>query len=125
MARASGPNRVRPGEDVWMKIKPYRGAPVHGVVKDVLTRDPNHPRGVKVRLRDGRVGRVVRSDESGVAGKGRKRRAADGAKTSGKSGAGAGAGAWRAAAAGGAAVGLAGAVALAVAAVLLSKRETG
>lgn len=29
-----------------------------GVVKDILTNSPNHPHGIKVRLEDGRVGRV-------------------------------------------------------------------
>lgn len=29
-----------------------------GIVKDILTSSPTHPRGVKVRLEDGRVGRV-------------------------------------------------------------------
>lgn len=50
---------VRRGDDVWIKIKPYRDAPVRGTVKDVLTRKAVHPRGIKVRLEDGRVGRVV------------------------------------------------------------------
>jgi uncharacterized repeat protein (TIGR03833 family) len=35
------------------------GREVHGVVQDLLTRG-NHPRGIKVRLNDGRVGRVQR-----------------------------------------------------------------
>ncbi len=29
-----------------------------GIVKDILTRSSYHPRGIKVRLEDGRVGRV-------------------------------------------------------------------
>ncbi len=29
-----------------------------GVVKDILTRSPTHPHGIKVRLADGQVGRV-------------------------------------------------------------------
>ena len=29
-----------------------------GIVKDVLTNSPSHPRGIKVRLQDGQVGRV-------------------------------------------------------------------
>ena len=29
-----------------------------GVVKDILTRSPTHPHGIKVRLMDGQVGRV-------------------------------------------------------------------
>jgi len=27
-------------------------------VKDILTRSQNHPRGIKVRLEDGKIGRV-------------------------------------------------------------------
>lgn len=50
---------VRRGDDVWIKIKPYRDAPVRGTVKDVLTRRTDHPRGIKVRLTDGRIGRVT------------------------------------------------------------------
>ncbi|HUV33691.1 MAG TPA: YwbE family protein, partial [Candidatus Desulfaltia sp.] len=29
-----------------------------GVVKDILTNSPTHPHGIKVRLTDGKVGRV-------------------------------------------------------------------
>ncbi len=29
-----------------------------GIVKDILTKSPNHPHGIKVRLMDGQVGRV-------------------------------------------------------------------
>jgi uncharacterized repeat protein (TIGR03833 family) len=29
-----------------------------GVVRDILTKSPNHPHGIKVRLEDGQVGRV-------------------------------------------------------------------
>lgn len=61
---------VRRGDDVWIKIKPYRDAPVRGVVKDVLTRKAHHPRGIKVRLRDGRVGRVVEDADAGAEGVG-------------------------------------------------------
>ena len=31
-----------------------------GIVKDLLTNSPNHPHGIKVRLTDGQVGRVLR-----------------------------------------------------------------
>lgn len=34
------------------------GVLTQGIVKDLLTRSPNHPHGIKVRLEDGRVGRV-------------------------------------------------------------------
>ncbi|MBK9006449.1 MAG: YwbE family protein [Anaerolineae bacterium] len=29
-----------------------------GIVKDILTKSPNHPHGIKVRLQSGEVGRV-------------------------------------------------------------------
>ncbi len=29
-----------------------------GIVKDILTKSPQHPHGIKVRLEDGQVGRV-------------------------------------------------------------------
>jgi uncharacterized repeat protein (TIGR03833 family) len=29
-----------------------------GIVKDILTKSPTHPHGIKVRLMDGQVGRV-------------------------------------------------------------------
>jgi uncharacterized repeat protein (TIGR03833 family) len=29
-----------------------------GIVRDILTRSPTHPHGIKVRLMDGQVGRV-------------------------------------------------------------------
>lgn len=34
------------------------GVLTQGIVKDLLTKSPNHPHGIKVRLEDGRVGRV-------------------------------------------------------------------
>lgn len=42
-----------------LKVDQPTGREVQGVVADVLTRG-NHPRGIKVRLTDGRVGRVQR-----------------------------------------------------------------
>lgn len=52
---------VRPGApvDVVLKADQPTGRTVRGVVRDVLTRG-DHPRGIKVRLADGRVGRVQR-----------------------------------------------------------------
>jgi uncharacterized repeat protein (TIGR03833 family) len=35
------------------------GRLTEGVVKDVLTRSRTHPRGIKVRLQNGQIGRVV------------------------------------------------------------------
>ncbi len=37
------------------------GVLTQGVVKDILTRSPFHPHGIKVRLESGQVGRVVSS----------------------------------------------------------------
>ena len=34
------------------------GELTEGIVKDILTKSYNHPHGIKVRLEDGRVGRV-------------------------------------------------------------------
>ncbi|KUI56243.1 Uncharacterized protein YwbE [Cytospora mali] len=43
--------------NIVLKADQPTGRTVQGVVRDVLTRG-NHPRGIKVRLADGRVGRV-------------------------------------------------------------------
>lgn len=52
-------SQVIPGATVNIVLKADQptGRTVQGVVKDLLTRG-NHPRGIKVRLADGRVGRV-------------------------------------------------------------------
>ncbi|KAF2634840.1 hypothetical protein P280DRAFT_412847 [Massarina eburnea CBS 473.64] len=59
----SVPNRasISPGKAVAIVLKQDQptGHEVRGIVADVLTKG-DHPRGVKVRLRDGRVGRVQR-----------------------------------------------------------------
>ena len=34
------------------------GELTEGIVADILTNSPNHPRGIKVRLADGTIGRV-------------------------------------------------------------------
>jgi uncharacterized repeat protein (TIGR03833 family) len=47
-----------------MRVKVVRkedqrsGALTEGVVRDLLTKSPNHPHGIKVRLESGIVGRV-------------------------------------------------------------------
>jgi uncharacterized repeat protein (TIGR03833 family) len=53
--------QVTPGTAVSIVLKQDQptGREVQGVVQDLLTRG-NHPRGIKVRLTDGRVGRVQR-----------------------------------------------------------------
>jgi uncharacterized repeat protein (TIGR03833 family) len=43
---------------VVLKRDQRTGKLTRGVVKDILTRSENHPHGIKVRLTDGKVGRV-------------------------------------------------------------------
>jgi len=51
---------VRPGQRVAIvqKADQTSGALTEGVVRDILTSSPTHPRGIKVRLETGEVGRV-------------------------------------------------------------------
>jgi uncharacterized repeat protein (TIGR03833 family) len=51
---------VRPGltVDIVLKQDQRTGRLTRGVVKDVLTKSPHHPHGIKVRLESGEVGRV-------------------------------------------------------------------
>ena len=53
--------QVLPGSTVSIVLKADQqtGNEVQGVVQDLLTRG-DHPRGIKVRLQDGRIGRVQR-----------------------------------------------------------------
>jgi uncharacterized repeat protein (TIGR03833 family) len=52
--------RIHPGlvVDVILKKDQRTGKLTRGVVQEILTNSPIHPRGIKVRLRDGQVGRV-------------------------------------------------------------------
>ncbi|KAJ4417899.1 hypothetical protein N0V85_001639 [Neurospora sp. IMI 360204] len=45
------------GVNIVLKVDQPTGRTVSGTIQDVLTKG-NHPRGIKVRLTDGRVGRV-------------------------------------------------------------------
>ncbi len=58
----NGTNRssIRPGQKVRIVLKADQrtGKLTEGIVKDILTRSPDHPHGIKVRLEDGAVGRV-------------------------------------------------------------------
>jgi uncharacterized repeat protein (TIGR03833 family) len=58
-----GKNRqaILPGctVDIIQKEDQRSGKKTRGVVQDILTNSSTHPHGIKVRLRDGRVGRVV------------------------------------------------------------------
>ncbi len=51
---------IRPGMDVEIVLKQDQrsGRLTRGIVRDLLTRSPHHPHGIKVRLEDGQVGRV-------------------------------------------------------------------
>ena len=61
-------SQVRPGSAVSIVLKEDQstGREVQGNVQDVLT-SGDHPRGIKVRLTDGRVGRVQRMSNAPVA----------------------------------------------------------
>ncbi len=51
---------IRPGSAVWIIEKENYGTDKYkqGIVKEVLSPGSSHPRGIKVRLMDGSVGRV-------------------------------------------------------------------
>ncbi len=57
------PNRradLKPGTQVMVVLKQDQrtGKITPGIVKDLLTKSPTHPHGIKVRLENGLVGRV-------------------------------------------------------------------
>jgi uncharacterized repeat protein (TIGR03833 family) len=45
--------------DIILKKDQRTGNRTRGVIKDLLTKSPTHPHGIKVRLEDGQVGRVI------------------------------------------------------------------
>ncbi|MFN8428240.1 MAG: YwbE family protein [Anaerolineales bacterium] len=51
---------LKPGMTVLVVQKQDQrtGKLTKGIVKDILTKSPNHPHGIKVRLQSGEVGRV-------------------------------------------------------------------
>ena len=53
-------NNIKPGAKVQIVLKADQrtGKLTEGVVATLLTNSSNHPHGIKVKLRDGRVGRV-------------------------------------------------------------------
>ncbi|MGF1910758.1 YwbE family protein [Vibrio kasasachensis] len=55
---------IQPGSKVKIVLKKDQrsGTLTSGVVKDILTKSPNHPHGIKVRLQNGDVGRVKEID---------------------------------------------------------------
>jgi uncharacterized repeat protein (TIGR03833 family) len=44
--------------EIVLKKDQHTGKRTRGIVKDVLTNSSFHPHGIKVRLKDGKVGRV-------------------------------------------------------------------
>ncbi len=58
----SGTNRekIKPGLRVQIVLKKDQRTEklTKGVVKDILTKSPTHPHGIKVRLESGEIGRV-------------------------------------------------------------------
>ena len=51
---------IKPGMQVKIVMKEDQrtGNLTEGIVKDILTKSPKHPHGIKVRLETGEVGRV-------------------------------------------------------------------
>ncbi|MCG8478968.1 MAG: YwbE family protein [Spirochaetales bacterium] len=49
---------------IVLKQDQRTGRLTEGAVKDILTKSPTHPHGIKVRLQDGQVGRVQEIVES-------------------------------------------------------------
>jgi len=58
----NGRNRqhIKPGMQVLIVLKKDQlsGKFTEGTVKDILTKSPKHPHGIKVRLESGEIGRV-------------------------------------------------------------------
>jgi len=59
----NGQNRqdIYPGlaVEIILKKDQRTGKRTAGIVKDILTSAPYHSRGIKVRLQDGQIGRVI------------------------------------------------------------------
>jgi uncharacterized repeat protein (TIGR03833 family) len=53
-------SNIKRGAEVMIVLKKDQrtGRLTQGKVKEILTRSANHPHGIKVRLMDGKVGRV-------------------------------------------------------------------
>jgi uncharacterized repeat protein (TIGR03833 family) len=52
--------KIKPGQHVLIVLKQDQrsGKLTPGIVKDILTKSPTHPHGIKVRLESGEIGRV-------------------------------------------------------------------
>lgn len=59
---------IKPGMKVAivLKIDQQTEKLTEGVVKNILTKAPNHPHGIKVRLESGQVGRVKSQGRSDI-----------------------------------------------------------
>jgi uncharacterized repeat protein (TIGR03833 family) len=53
-------DKIVPGLKVRIVLKQHQrsGKLTEGIVKDILTKSPVHPHGIKVRLESGEIGRV-------------------------------------------------------------------
>ena len=53
-------DKIKPGLHVAIVMKEDQrtGELTEGYIKEILTKSPNHPHGIKVRLETGEVGRV-------------------------------------------------------------------
>lgn len=60
MIDGTNQDNIKPGIEVLIVLKKDQstGKLTKGIVKDILTSKRHHPRGIKVRLQDGQVGRV-------------------------------------------------------------------
>ena len=56
---------IQPGLRVFIVLKKDQrsGKLTEGIVKDILTKSPNHPHGIKVRLESGEIGRVKKNHQ--------------------------------------------------------------
>ncbi|HBA53145.1 YwbE family protein [Syntrophorhabdus aromaticivorans] len=61
-------SNIKPGIKVAIVLKKDQrtGKITEGIVKDILTKSPNHPHGIKVRLESGEVGRVKGQGTGGI-----------------------------------------------------------
>jgi uncharacterized repeat protein (TIGR03833 family) len=52
--------KIKPGLHVLIVLKKDQrsGKLTEGIVQDILTKSPTHPHGIKVRLKNGEIGRV-------------------------------------------------------------------
>ena len=60
---------IKPGLKVWIVFKQGQrsGKLTQGMVKDILTKAPTHPNGIKVRLASGQVERVKKIEKNRVS----------------------------------------------------------